>query len=111
MLLVVVYNTLRPRSDPVSNDYLHSDLYVEVVLIFLEVKENLVEDLLPHRCQILYQLGFEGGGPCPLARTESMEDIVESDRCPNLAVDYPRHRLPEELYQSNASEIDVPLWN
>ena len=31
----------------------------------MDVQEYLVEDLLPHFCKILEQLGFEGGSPRP----------------------------------------------
>ena len=38
-----------------------------------------------------------------------MQDVVEADRYPDPAVDYPRHNLTNDLYQSDASEISAPL--
>ena len=34
---------------------------------------------------------------------------MEADRRPDPEVDYPRHRLPEDLYQSDDSKLSVPL--
>ena len=68
VLPVVAENPPCPQSDPVSKEDLHAALSVEVVVRFPDVKE----DLLPRRHHLLEQLGFEGGGPCPLACMKSM---------------------------------------
>ena len=38
-----------------------------------------------------------------------MEDIVEVELSPDIAVEYPQQRLPEDLYQYNSSEIVVKI--
>ena len=73
VLPVVEENNICPWSDPISDEDLHEALSVEGVINFLEVEEDLIVDLLSHRCYILEQLGFKGGGHCPTICTKTTE--------------------------------------
>ena len=52
------------RDDSIPHNNLHTPLPIKCVIGLTEVKEDFVEDLTPHFCQMLKQLGFEGGGTC-----------------------------------------------
>ena len=93
VLPVVADDPLCTWSYPIYNQDIHTVLSIEGIAIFTEADEDLVEDLITHLQHLLEQLGFERGGPHPLARMESMEDIAEMDRRPNLEVDYPQHQI------------------
>ena len=39
-----------------------------------------------------------------------MDYVMVCDRCPNAAVNHPRHGLPLHLYNPDAPEFAIPLW-
>ena len=43
---------------------------------FSEVQEDHVDNLLPHGCKLLKQIGLEGGGPRAATCPEAMEGVV-----------------------------------
>ena len=40
-----------------------------------------------------------------------MQNVVELNRRPEAEINYPCHRLPKDLHQTNAAEVAVPLWD
>ena len=47
------------------------------------------------------QLGFERSGPRAYASAETMEGVIELNRC---------HRLPQHLYRSYSVEVSATVW-
>ena len=62
LILEVADNPIHPRYDPIYDENLYAAFSFEEVLIFLEVKEFLIEDLLPHHFHLLEQIRLEGSG-------------------------------------------------
>ena len=65
-------NPERPGAYPVLRDNFETPIPVYDIIHFLEVQKYLVEDRLSHGCEVLYQLGLEGGGPRSTAHLKLM---------------------------------------
>ena len=70
---------------------------------------NLLENLLHNHFQILEQLGFEVGGPCPPACLEPIQSVVKIVCRPNPRVDHFLHRLINDFDKGDAPELSFPL--
>ena len=63
----------------------------------MEFQEDLAEDRLPNCHNLLYQIGFKGGGTFPLDRPETMEGVMQDDNCCKIPVEDYRLLLPQDL--------------
>ena len=81
-----------PHTIPYEDIYTY--LLTQGVVSLTEIEKYLIYYLLPHGCQILEQLGLEGGGPCSSTLSEAMEGIMIDNDQNELAVDNPRHGIP-----------------
>ena len=75
----------RPWPESIGDQYLHTPLPFQGVMHLTQVQEYLIEDLLPHFCQMLYQIIFKGGGLCASSRPEHMYYFILGDVSPYVA--------------------------
>ena len=66
---------------------------------------------MPHFCKLLYKLGFDRGGNCPPTRTEAMKGVVKSNGQGEPEFHNAHQRLPQDLNESNASDVTTSLGN
>ena len=109
VLPVEAEESLRPWSDAISYQDLHESLLDQGAVGFYEVKEDLIEDILPHLCKIMYRIGFEGGGPHASACTETVELAMEVHPCPYTRIQHSQYCLKNDLHDPNTTEYPVLL--
>ena len=68
-----------------------------------------MKELLPQSHQLMYQFFFEEVGPYTYSSAEYIEVVVERNFRRQVTIYYPRHRLPQDLHQTNYSEFTIPL--
>ena len=73
------------------------------------IQEVIIKDILPHCCQILYQIGLKGGGLCASAGAEPMEGVVALHWHHQAAMQYPHYCIPQPLYQAYTTEGVVAI--
>ena len=71
-----------------------------------------MEERTPHSDELLKQLFLKGGGPHPSPRVRSMQSFMELDGIQYPTIDDAGYCLPQDLHQSNISEVGAyPLGN
>ena len=73
-------------SDIVSHQHIQAPISAQGVIGLSEVKEYLIEDLIPHLRQLLEKIGFKGGYISHPACPEPMDYIMEFHCHPDLMV-------------------------
>ena len=84
-------------------------LPIKFIICLTEVKEDFMEDFLPHSCKLPKNLGFKGGSPRSPTHPESMKEIVKLSYRPDPKNDCHQQRLPQNIRNPNTSELPVPL--
>ena len=68
-----------------------------------------MKELLPYIHKLMYQFGFDVVGTHAFYSAEYMEGVIELNCHRQVVIYYPRHRLPQDLHQTNYSEFTIPL--
>ena len=64
-----------------------------------------MEDLLPRGNDLLKKIFLEGGSPRSSPRAKAMQIVMELDGRQYPEIDDSGYRLPQDLHQSNPSEV------
>ena len=90
---------------------IEASLPVQVIVHLMEVKKNIIEELLPYLHKILEKLVFKGGSTHPPFSAEFMKVFVEVNGRSDPVFHDPHNRLPHDLVKANAAEVAILLGN
>ena len=99
------HNAEHPGTHSIPRQEIKKAVPVKGVLSLELVKENGMDEFIPHRDDLVKQLCLEGGSPCSSPFTKSMQSIVELDERRYPVIDDAGYHYPQDLYQDNLPEV------